>query len=157
MRHAAQFAMAFLVLAATLAWAQVPAPPPDTPGPATPTAPQRTVTMNLDQLIDFNQERGHAEFDPAWRREAWKDPMVRLEWGIAREQWTMQRGFVGGSGIPWGVSSYMRFQSGVDPRLVLRGPWAADWHELTPQEKIGRIVETGVYAGLIIGLLHALR
>jgi len=148
-----------MVLGTTFASAQLPAPSPQPTSQTTsPTAPhERSITLNLNQLIDLNEERGHAEFDPAWRREAWKDPMVRLEWGVAREQWAMRRGFIGGSGIPWGVSSYMRFQPGVDPRLILKGPWAADWHELTPEEKIGRLVETGVYAGLIIGLLHALR
>jgi len=157
MLSAASRFLAAMLLAPALAWAQAPAPPaPVAPQPAAPEQ-QRSITLNLNQLIDFKEERGHAEFDPAWRREAWKDPMSHLEWAVAREQWAMQRGFIGGSGVPWGVSSYLRFQPGVDPRLVLKGPWAQDWHELTPEEKIGRLAETGVYAGLIIGLLRALR
>ncbi len=157
LRAASRF-LAAMLLAPAIALAQAPVPPAQaTPQPSAPATQQRSVTMNLNQLIDFNEERGHAEFDPAWRREAWKDPMSHLEWAAAREQWAMQRGFIGGSGVPWGVSSYLKLQPGVDPRLVLKGPWAADWHELTPEEKIGRLAETGVYAGLIIGLLHALR
>jgi hypothetical protein len=130
---------------------------PSTAPQAAPTASgERTLTLNLDQLLDLNIERGHAEFDSAMRREAWKNPMVRLEWGLQREQWAMRRGFIGGSGIPWGVSTSIAFQPGVNPKLVMKGPWAEDWHELTPEEKIGRLLETGAYAGLIIGLLHAL-
>ena len=42
------------------------------------------------------------------------------------------------------------------PRLVLSGPFASDWNDLTPQEKIGRINEGVVYWGLIIGILSSI-
>lgn len=45
----------------------------------------------------------------------------------------------------------------ADPRLVLAGPLAPDWHELTTQEKIGRVSEGVVYWGLIVGILASLR
>jgi hypothetical protein len=141
-----------LLFAAT-AFGQGPSSPTSTPGPET----QRKLTLNLNDLIEFQQERGHAEFDIGARRELWQDPMVRLAVGLAREQAAGTRGGLVGAHGAWNASSLLVTMPGADPRLVLAGPFASDWHELTPQEKVGRVAEQAVYLGLIVGILRNLR
>jgi hypothetical protein len=69
------------------------------PTPGTADAPpERTLKLNLNDLLELQQERGHAEFDTALRRELWKDPMIRLAIGISREQAATARG--GLVGVP---------------------------------------------------------
>ncbi len=129
------------------------APPSPTPAPA----PQKRITLNLNDLIGFQQERGHAEFDRGMRLELYRDPMVRLAIGLAREQAAATRGgLVGAQGGPWTATSLLVTIPGADPRLVLAGPFAFDWHELTTQERIGRVAEQGVFLGLLVGILSGL-
>jgi hypothetical protein len=150
--HGAFVIVSSLLFAAT-ALGQNASSPSATPGPD----PNRKLTLNLNDLIEFQQERGHAEFDVGARRELWQDPMVRLAVGLAREQSAETRGGLVGSHGPWNATSLLVTMPGADPRLVLAGPFATDWHELTPQEKVGRVAEQAVYLGLIIGILRNLR
>jgi len=152
-RHA--LAIVALTFAATPAGAQEPAAP--LPSPTSAPAPARRMTLSLKDLIEFQQERGHAEFDLGMRRELWADPMVRLSIGMARQQEAATRGGLVGAPGPWTATSLLVKTPGVDPRLVLAGPFASDWHELTPQEKVGRVAEQAVYLGLIVGILSSLR
>lgn len=146
---------ALVVLGLLLAVVAVGAEP-EQPAPA-PTPPAQTLKLNLDGLLDFQQERGHAEFDLGLRREIWSDPMVRLAMGLAREEAAATRGgLVGADRGPWTATSLLMNMPGADPRLILSGPFARDWHELTTQEKIGRISEGVVYWGLIIGIVSSL-
>ncbi len=147
--------LASLLLASATASGQEPPAAPPSPTPA--AAPARTLTLNLNDLVEFQQERGHAEFDLGMRRELWQDPMVRLAIGLAREQSAETRGGLVGAPGPWSATSLLVTVPGADPRLVLAGPFASDWHELTPQEKVGRVAEQAVYLGLIIGILSNLR
>ncbi len=152
-RHA--LAIVVLTLAAMPAGAQEPASPQPTPAPV--PVPARKMTLSLKDLIEFQQERGHAEFDMGMRRELWADPMVRLSIGMARQQEAATRGGLVGAPGPWSATSLLVTTPGADPRLVLAGPFASDWHELTPQEKVGRVAEQTVYLGLIVGILSSLR
>jgi hypothetical protein len=142
--------LGLLVLAAAALGADEPpvVPPPDTsPPPAT-----RPLKLDLNELVELQEERGHAEFDLGFRRAIWKDPMVRLAFGISREQASQMRW----GPVPLTATNRLITMPGADLRLVLSGPFASDWHDLTPQEKIGRISEGVVYWGLIIGILSSL-
>jgi hypothetical protein len=130
---------------------------PPIPSPAPPRAPEKTLKLSLKDLVEFQQERGHAEFDLGMRRELWQDPMVRLAMGVTREQAAAARGGLVGAPGPWSATSLLVPMPGADPRLVLAGPFASDWHDLTPQEKVGRVAEQAVYLGLIVGILSNLR
>ena len=147
-------AIAFLTCA--LLAAAVGADPPPTPTPA-PDVARRPLTLDLDRVVGFGPDRGHAEFDSTLRREMWADPMVRLGVAVGREEAAARAG----RGITFPPSYSAGYllvtMPGPDPRLVLKGPWAADWHDLSTQEKIGRLAEGAAYAGLIIGILHGLR
>jgi hypothetical protein len=123
-----------------------------TPTPAPTAAPQR-LKLNLNDWLEPKEERGHAEFDLGLRREIWRDPMVRLAFAVSREEASLMRG----GPVPLTATSLLMPRPGADPRLVLSGPFASDWHELTNQEKIGRIAESAVCWGLILGLARALR
>jgi len=133
------------------------------PTPAAPTvAPEnRPIKLDLDQLIDIDEAFGHAEFNPSARREIWKDPMVRLEYGLAREQWAAQWGGMPNSWPPATIGASILLRPPAGPRLIFPVPWATDWDYLTPQERIGRLTEdalyAGIYAGIIAGILRALR
>jgi len=147
-------AIAFLTCALVAAVAA--ADPPPTPTPA-PDVAERPLTLDLDRVVGFGPERGHAEFDFTPRRDMWNDPMVRLGAAIGREEAAARSGR-GISFPPSFSSAYLLATApGADPRLVLKGPWAEDWRDLSTQERIGRIAEGAVYAGLIIGILHSLR
>ena len=142
--------LGLLLLAAIAPAAEEPpvVPTPDTsPPPAT-----RPLKLDLNELVELQQERGHAEFDLGLRRATWKDPMVRLAFGISREQASQMRW----GPVPLTATNRLITMPGADLRLVLAGPFASDWHDLTPQEKIGRISEGVVYWGLIIGILSSL-
>ena len=155
---------ATLVLAcsfvAALAAAQPAPAPPSAPAPAPTPAPEvakRPLTLDLDRAVNLEPDRGHAEFDMTSRREVWADPMVRLGMALGREEAAATSGR--GISFPPALSPgyLLATTPGADPRLILKGPWAEDWHDLSTQEKIGRIAEDAVYAGLIIGILHSLR
>ena len=45
---------------------------------------------------------------------------------------------------------------GPSYRLVLAGPFAADWRILSAQEKAGRLAETAVSYGIMVEILRAL-
>ena len=158
MRRVPAIALGLLTLAASAGFAQDLFPPSSISPTATTAADDagQRLKLNLDQLIDIDQSFGHAEFNPAVRREMWRDPMVRLEYGVAREMWAAQRGGLAGSGIPWSISTSVMMQPGVSPRLIFAGPWAADWDRLTAQERIGRIAEGAVYAGIVAGIIAGL-
>jgi hypothetical protein len=127
------------------------------PTPGTPQAPPaRALKLNLNDLLELQQERGHAEFDTALRRELWKDPMIRLAIGVSREQAAAARGGLVGYPGPWSAANLLVTMPGADPRLVLAGPFASDWRDLTTGEKIGRTAEGVVYLGLIVGILSSL-
>ena len=147
-------AMAAALLLAAAVGAQQP---PQAPSATPPPAPARTLKLSLKDLVEFQQERGHAEFDLGMRRELWQDPMVRLAMGVTREQAAGARGGLVGAPGPWSATSVFMTMPGADPRLVLAGPFASDWHDLTPQEKVGRVAEQAVYLGLIVGILSNLR
>jgi hypothetical protein len=142
------------LLAAAAATAADPPPAP----PAAVQTAQRALTLDLDRLFGIDLERGHAEFDGSLRRAIWRDdPMVRLAVAVDREQAAARRGGLVGLPPPFSSTTLLVTMPGPDPRLVFSGPWAADWHDLSTQEKIGRIAEGAAYAGLIVGILHALR
>ncbi|HUK13029.1 MAG TPA: hypothetical protein VLW17_06975 [Thermoanaerobaculaceae bacterium] len=153
-----------LAVATTSVAAQIePAPTPARAAQASPAvAPEtRTIKLDLDQLIDIDAAFGHAEFNPSARREMWKDPMVRLEYGLAREQWAAQWGGMPNSWPPATIGASILLRPPAGPRLIFPVSWASDWEQLTPQEKIGRLTEdalyAGIYAGIIAGILRALR
>jgi hypothetical protein len=128
-------------------------PPPVAAPQLSPTPPPRTLKLNLRDLLEVQQEQGHAEFNLGLRREIWRDPMVRLAYWISREQASQMRG----GPMPPNANGFLMAFPTADPRLVLAGPFAHDWHELTTQEKIGRVSESVVYWGLIVGILSSLR
>jgi hypothetical protein len=119
---------------------------------ATPPAVVLPLKLNLKDLVELREERGHAEFDLGLRRTMWDDPMTRLAFGMAREQASQMRW----GPLPLTATGRLVPMPGADPRLVLSGPFASDWRDLTPQEKIGRISEGVVYWGLIIGILSSI-
>jgi hypothetical protein len=123
----------------------------------TPTAEasERPLSLGLDRVLD-PRERGHSEFDLSLRREIWSDPMVRLAFGIGREEAAARRGGLVGYPVPFTAGSFQAPLPGADLRLVLSGPFAADWHDLSPQEKVGRVAETVVYYGIIFEILRGL-
>ncbi len=140
-----------------MAVAATAADPPPAP-PAAVQAAQRALTLDLNRLLGADLDRGHAEFDGSLRRAIWRDdPMVRLAVAVDREQAASRRGGLVGYPAPFSSTTLLATVTGTDPRLILSGPWANDWHDLNTQEKIGRIAEGAVYAGLIVGILHALR
>ena len=147
----ARFALALSLVAALAA-----ADPGPTPTPA-PEVAKRPLTLDLDRAVSLEPDRGHAEFDMTSRREVWADPMVRLGMALGREEEaaTSRRGISFPPSLSPGY--LLATTPGADPRLILKGPWAEDWQDLSTQEKIGRIAEDAVYAGLIIGILHSLR
>lgn len=146
-------ALGVLLLAVAAAAAD---PPPATPAPA--EKGQQAFRLGLDQLFGIDQEHGHTEFDTSMRRAIWRDdPMVRLAVAVDREGAAARRGGLVGYPAPFSSTTLLVTMPGPDPRLVFAGPWAADWNDLSAQEKIGRIAESAVYTGLIIGILHALR
>ena len=77
--------------------------------------------------------------------------MVRLAYWISREEASQMRG----GPVPLTATNLLITMPGADPRLVLAGPFAPDWRDLTTQEKIGRISEGAVYWGLIVGILSS--
>ena len=83
--------------------------------------------------------------------------MVRLSFGLAREEAASRGSGIVSTRPPMTAGGLLVVPPGADMRLVLAGPFASDWHTLSGQEKFGRIAEGAVYYGLIIGLVHALR
>ena len=79
--------------------------------------------------------------------------MVRLSVGVAREEAAARRGGLVGYPAPYSATAMMSLPPGPDLRRVLAGPFASDWHDLSTQEKFGRIAEGAVYYGLIYGIL----
>jgi len=145
------------VLVSFVAAAALAADPPPAPTPTPPGVVNRPLTLNLDRLPDLEADHGHAEFDSTVRRELWNDPMARLAIAMGREEAAARTGRGIAFPAAFSASSLLVTVPGADPRLVLSGPWASDWHDLTTQEKIGRIAEGAVYAGLVIGILRGLR
>jgi|NGEPerStandDraft_6_1074524.scaffolds.fasta_scaffold04514_5 hypothetical protein len=153
--------MAFALLALfTIAGATAAADPPvpaPSPSPSPAERPAtRPLSLDLDKLFDLQRERGHAEFDTSLRQVWWNDPMVRLSFGVAREEAAARRGGLVGYPAPFSATAMMSRPPGPDLRLVLTGPFASDWHDLSTQEKFGRIAEGAAYYGLIYGILRAL-
>ncbi len=149
---AAQAAAAPQTAAPAVAAVQGSGTPAPTPVSQADAQPPQAFKLDLDKLDESLLDRGHAEFEIGMRRFIWQDPMVRLEMAVQREQWRQKyAGLV--VGLPTSISANFAFQRGVNPRLILAGPFASDWQDLTPQEKIGRIAESATYAGLVIGLL----
>ena len=122
------------------------------PPEATPPPVMLPFKLNLKDLVELREERGHAEFDLGFRRAMWDDPMTRLAFGMAREQASQMRW----GPLPLTATGRLIPMPGSDLKLVLSGPFASDWNDLTPQEKIGRISEGVVYWGLIIGILSSI-
>ncbi|HVN77338.1 MAG TPA: hypothetical protein VMT19_13550 [Thermoanaerobaculaceae bacterium] len=131
--------------------APTPAPQP-TPAPAVPA---RALSLNLDDVL-ARRERGHAEFDRAVQRVVWDDRMVRLASGVAREEAAARRGGLVGLPVPFTAGSLAGTMPGPGVSVVLAGPFAGDWHDLSPQEKVGRIAETAVTYGIIFEILRGL-
>ena len=148
--------LASLTIAGAIAAADPPVPAPSpSPSPAERPA-ARPLSLDLDKLFDLRRERGHAEFDSSLRQVWWNDPMVRLSVGVAREEAAARRGGLVGYPAPFSATAMMSRPPGPDLRLVLAGPFASDWHDLSAQEKFGRIAEGAAYYGLIYGILRAL-
>jgi hypothetical protein len=127
--------------------------PPAAPTPETsPPPPPQVLKLDLNEIVDLRQERGHAEFDLGLRREVWRDPMVRLAFFVTREEASQMRG----GPVPLTATNSLINMPSADLRLVLAGPFAPDWRDLTTQEKIGRISEGVVYWGLVVGILSSL-
>ncbi len=143
--------LGLLLLAVAALGADKPqaAPAPD-PSPA---PPPRTLKLNLHDLLEVQQPQGHAEFNLGIRGEVWSDPMVRLTYWIGHEQASQMRG--GPTSLA--ANGFLMAFPTADPRLVLAGPFARDWSDLTTQEKIGRVGESAVFWGLIVGILSSLR
>jgi hypothetical protein len=143
-------ALALLALATTALASDEPpaAPTPDT----SPPPPPQALKLHLNEIVDLRQERGHAEFDLGLRQEFWKDPMVRLAYGISREQASQMRG----GPVPLTATNLLITMPSADLRRVLAGPFARDWSDLTTEEKIGRITESAVYWSLAIAILSSL-
>ena len=131
------------------------ADPGPTPTPV-PEAAKRPFSLNLDQIVAGDNQSGHAEFNLSLRREFWNDPMIRLEFAMNREEAAARRGGMFGFATQYGAGTMPLRLPGVDSRLILKGPWAEDWHDLTPGEKIGRATETVVTYGILFELLRAL-
>ncbi|MDD5563529.1 MAG: hypothetical protein PHQ91_07425 [Thermoanaerobaculaceae bacterium] len=148
--------LASLLIATASAAAEPPAPTPAADPSSPGRAATRPLSLDLDKYFDLHRERGHAEFDASLRRAWWNDPMVRLSYGVAREEAAARRGGLVGYPAPFSASAMMSLPPGPDLRLVLAGPFASDWHDLSAQEKVGRIAESAAYYGLIYGILRAL-
>ena len=146
-----------IFLASFLAAAIGAADPPPAPTPAPSGVVNRPLTLNLNELIDLRPDQGHAEFNSTARRDLWNDPMARLAVAIGREEAAARTGRGIAFPAPMSAANLLITAPGADPRLVLSGPWASDWADLTPQERIGRIAEGAVYAGLLVGILRGLR
>jgi hypothetical protein len=127
--------------------------PPPGPAPTVDT-PERLLLLDLNRALD---ERGRAEFDLSLRRDAWSDPMVRLGFGVAREEAAARWGGLVGYPVAFTAGSFQVPPPPVDLRLVLSGPFAADWQDLSPQERVVRVTETVVYYGLIFEILRELQ
>src|SRR4030042_2917225 len=56
-----------------------------------PPAATRPFKLNLRELVELREERGHAEFDLGLRRGRGGDPKVPLALGMAREQASQMR------------------------------------------------------------------
>jgi hypothetical protein len=148
--------LASLLIAGVVAAADPPVPAPSpTPSPAE-TPATRPLSLGLDKLFDLQRARGHAEFNSSLRQVWWNDPMVRLSYGVAREEAAARRGGLVGYPAAFSATAMMSRPPGADLRLVLAGPFASDWHDLSAQEKFGRIAEGAAYYGLIYGILRAL-
>jgi hypothetical protein len=148
--RAAFVTLGFLLVALVPAVAEEPpAPTPQAPAAGAPTP----FKLDLANLLALPDEEGHAEFNLGLRREFWNDPMVRLAYDLRREQASQMRFDV----MPWTANDWLLAMPGPDLGQVLAGPFASDWHELTPQEKIGRISEGVVYWGLFVGILSSIR
>ena len=132
---------------------RVPTPLPE--HTSTAEAPERLLSLNLDRVLD-QDERGHSESDLSLRREIWSDPMVRLAFGIGREEAAARRGGLVGYPVRFTAGGLRAPLPGADLRLVLSGPLAADWHDLSTPEKIGRVAETVVCYAMIFGILRGL-
>ncbi len=148
--------LASLLIAGATAAADPPVPAPS-PSPSPPERPAtRPLSLDLGKLLDLQRERGHAEFNASLRQAWWNDPMVRLSFAAAREEAAVRRGGLVGYPAPFSAATMMSLPPGPDLRLVLAGPFASDWHDLSTQEKFGRIAEGAAYYGLIYGILRAL-
>ncbi len=142
------------LLAAGAAAAQTGLPAAPAPEP-TPAAAARAFSLRIGDVLS-HYERGNAEFDPAPRRVVWDDPMARLAGFVAREQAAARRGGLVGLPVPLAPGHVMVAVPGPSYRLVLAGPFAADWQSLTAQEKAGRLAETAVSYGIMYEILRAL-
>jgi len=128
-----------------------------TPVPAAPAdTPRRPLSLRLDHLLDQDATR-HAEFNLSARRVIWEDKMVRLALALEREEAAARRGGQIGVPVPMTASSSFLPVQGPDLRLVLGGPLAADWHDLSPREKVGRVTETVVTYGIIFEIVRGLQ
>ncbi len=148
--------VAALALLAPLA-AGAAAPQPEQPAAPVPepTPAARAFSLKIGDVLS-RYERGNAEFDPAPRRVVWDDPMTRLAGFVAREQAAARRGGLVGLPVPLDPGNVMMTVPGPSYRLVLAGPFAADWDTLTPQEKAGRLAETAVAYGIVFEIMRAL-
>jgi hypothetical protein len=144
-----------LLAACAAAGAEQPKPTPAPDGPPAAETRKQPFSLDLNRLIN-EQSLGHAEFNPALRREIWGDPMTRLAYGVSREEAAARRGGFVGYSVPFSATGVLATYPGADPRLVLSGPFASDWSELSTQEKFGRAAETAVYYGIIFELLRGM-
>ncbi len=128
--------------------------PTAVPTPAV-EAPSRPLSLDLNHLLD-QRGGGHAEFNLAARRAVWDHPMARLGFSLAREESAARRGGAVGQPVPFTAGSLLLRLPGPDARLVLAGPFAEDWPDLSTGERVGRIVETAVTYGVIFEILRGL-
>ena len=144
-----------LLAAYAAAGTEQPKPTPAPDGPPAAETQKRPFSLDLHRLLD-QQPPGHAEFNTTVRREIWSDPMTRLAYGVSREEAAARRGGLVGYPLPFSATGVLASYPGPDPRLVLSGPFASDWSDLSTQEKFGRAAETAVYYGIIFELLRGM-
>jgi len=146
----------WIVAAAAAAENPVPAAAPTPEATPAPEAANHPFSLNLHRIAAGDDRTGHAEFNLDIRREFWIDPMIRLSFALDREQVAARSSGTFGFPTQAVAGPAPLIIPSADPRMVLQGPWAADWHDLTTGEKIGRATETAVTYGIIFEILRSL-
>jgi hypothetical protein len=124
--------------------------------PSAAVGRQPRLTLGLDPALGETWAK-HSEFNPSFRREIWSDPMVRLGFALSREEAAARQGGLVGYPVLFVTAGGLQVPAAPgDLRLVLSGPLARDWHDLSPEEKFGRMTETVVYYGLLFELARSL-
>lgn len=95
---------------------------------------------------------GSYEASRELRMALWDGPMGKLEYAVARELWSAQMGSLPGRGRPGMTAVRMSVSPGSSPRLVLAGPWTAEYHDLSWQDQMAVAAESAVAIGILAAL-----